>query len=796
MISFKNIYIAFAIVAIALSVNNEAHANNYSANQNLHYSYSPQTSQGCNVSQGTQGFRPIRRLAERIRTFGLGRQWIPMGNVPRESKQRKIGKGVARWQWGQAVCSATMITPHHAMLNYHCFTNRRQRKFGNKTLTFNYEDGMPRNQMRKYSCNKVIMVRPDLDMAIIECEGAPGNTFGFAELERGQPARGTKSFTVHHPSGGTKKYSEGTYYPYNNHTAGMTQIIIPGSSGSSTYDANSGKMIMLNNKYNWRQDRFGRGSGDKAGRGIKTSYIVAAIEGKFGKDFLPKSGGNAVHQQAPYIAQTPQGINQPSAHQLGQRTPIANPVRPVAPRINSGKMIAKNRPHMLAPTQPSVRQVQRPQRRLITNYNQAPIANQRPIARVNQGSINQGSINQGSINQGSVNQGTVNQVYNPSKSGVQRSIAKNVFVKNNGSYLNMSAFQKPVKPVTPQIAQNNNQGINRPATPRKVIQLHNGNKNVPQNNQAYRPRQNSNNNQAYNPRKAPVNKPAYQAPKTQRQESVGPIRQMFRNMASRIRGRRYRRNRGPDWTPISNIPQDTAIKQVAKSVGKFITYDKPVVSWENGVQVTSHPQGSCTATLIGPEHAILNSHCIGHKSRMYDGEMVFGYEKGGRPEKYKCSEVVLRDDVHDMLIVKCKGRPGDKYGFVELEEKEVPRGTETYIVHHPNGTPKQYSEGKYVGYRNLSETLNRPEYKGHIKYRAGTTSAYITEGSSGSLTFSAKTNKAIMLNNSTEGSEHGHLPALGLLSSDIVKVIKRRLGPNFLPKPSNGSDSLASYTSN
>ena len=124
---------------------------------------------------------------------------------------------------------------------------------------------------------------------------------------------------------------------------------------------------------------------------------------------------------------------------------------------------------------------------------------------------------------------------------------------------------------------------------------------------------------------------------------------------------------------------------------------------------------------------------------MERGEIEFDFEAGKQSVKYNCSKVVLRDDTYDMLIVECANNPGAKYGFVELEEREIRPGTQSYIVHHPEGSRKKYSEGVYKGFSNVEETIRHPEFQGHVHYRFATNTGHITQGSSGSLTFDART---------------------------------------------------------
>ena len=188
-------------------------AQDYGENQGVNYKGHAQSGNNCQSGQLNQRkpFRPIRNLVQGIRRLGLGKKWISMGSVPRESKQRKIGKAVAKFYANGSVCTATMITPTHAMLNRHCVGGWSRI---NGSLTFNFEDGISSGNRKRYRCNKVIMTDRRLDLAIVECSGRPGDTWGVAELERSIPPRGTKSFTIHHPGGTSKKYSEGTFGKY------------------------------------------------------------------------------------------------------------------------------------------------------------------------------------------------------------------------------------------------------------------------------------------------------------------------------------------------------------------------------------------------------------------------------------------------------------------------------------------------------------------------------------------------------------------------------------------------------
>ena len=135
-------------------------AQNYStpSNQNLQYQYYGQqsvqpsyiTTQGqpsCQYHQQRQRFRPVRRLLSNFRRLGLGADWQSIATVPQDSAQRKIGRSVAKFTLHEGNrriynCSATMISPKHAMLNAHCIHFKNYIP-GHAILTFDFEDGIP-----------------------------------------------------------------------------------------------------------------------------------------------------------------------------------------------------------------------------------------------------------------------------------------------------------------------------------------------------------------------------------------------------------------------------------------------------------------------------------------------------------------------------------------------------------------------------------------------------------------------------------------------------------------------------
>ena len=457
------------------------------------------------------------------------------------------------------------------------------------------------------------------------------------------------------------------------------------------------------------------------GMGHSSAHIAQAIERRLGKNFLPTFNQRPA-SKAPFIAQ-----NNNSPRQ--KITPV---------QLQRQKSVA-------------------PKRRLISNYNQAVVSNS-----------NTPKVTPPAFEQ---------------KNAVQRSIASGVFVKNNGNYLNQSAYQKPK---VPQISRIQDQRVNEGAAPRLQVGLNQNIQKVQpyKGNYSYKGGINQSAQRQPNTAKPPVENKRPQ--NEQRPNYGGPVRNFFGNMGRRIQARRYRRNQGPRWTPIESIPQNTGPKQVAKAVGKFIKHEG------GGVQ------SNCTGTLISPKHVILNSHCNDHQRFLRNGVMVFDYEQGkqgGGQSSYQCNKVILQDRPLDILILECQGRPGDKYGFVELEEREVPRGAETYIVHHPGGSPKKYSEGVFGGSGKSPNSYWDPNMRVWQMVPDRTTSystAYIKGGSSGSLSFDAHTHKAIMLNNSSRDSSTPQ-KAQGHTSASIVRVIKQRLGPNFLPKfTSAGNDQLAS----
>jgi len=158
-------------------------------------------------------------------------------------------------------------------------------------------------------------------------------------------------------------------------------------------------------------------------------------------------------------------------------------------------------------------------------------------------------------------------------------------------------------------------------------------------------------------------------------------------------------------------------------------------------------ESRCTAFLIDVDVVMTNRHCI-TKAQDADGATVtFGYEADKKIKriKYLCDEFIDNNEEVDVALLRCKGRPGDKFDTVEFSTSTLKKGDELYVIHQncdyftnqKCDWTKKISQGKTVGSKNSMEFIHNADTFG---------------GSSGSPVFSRKTHQLIGLHHAGMGN--------------------------------------------
>jgi V8-like Glu-specific endopeptidase len=222
----------------------------------------------------------------------------------------------------------------------------------------------------------------------------------------------------------------------------------------------------------------------------------------------------------------------------------------------------------------------------------------------------------------------------------------------------------------------------------------------------------------------------------------------------------------PDWNPKVNK------KEFEKITGDQSTL-LPISFLEIGLAKARAvarivtPDGLGTGFLISNTDLLLtNHHVIGEKPKAGEWKAQFNYQKtaAGLPAQYEEFEIddsvfeTSADD--DWTVVKVKGNPSAKYGFLPLKDVKLSAKEFVNIIQHPGGEHKQ------IGlYHNLTTFVNDDV----VQYLTDT-----LPGSSGSPAFNSKW-EVVALHHSggwLEEPGNGGPPALRNEGININKIIK------------------------
>jgi V8-like Glu-specific endopeptidase len=104
----------------------------------------------------------------------------------------------------------------------------------------------------------------------------------------------------------------------------------------------------------------------------------------------------------------------------------------------------------------------------------------------------------------------------------------------------------------------------------------------------------------------------------------------------------------------------------------------------------------CTGFMIDKEHLITNEHCVNTQDICASTQAIFGFQYSDADvlnpgQGFECKDLAEVDYGLDYAILKIDGRPGEKWGYLNLAEADTYDGQELIIIQHPGGEPKQVS---------------------------------------------------------------------------------------------------------
>lgn len=143
-------------------------------------------------------------------------------------------------------CTATIVAPSVVMTSSACLNDRPDATGAH--VIFNSQKGTPMTRRIKVNCSRVISMDTKKHLALLQCDGRPGDHFGVTEFSKSDPSPGEKVYTVHHPAGKEKSYTTGKINKVNPGATILRSDVLTeiGSGGSMIYSRSSHKALGMN----------------------------------------------------------------------------------------------------------------------------------------------------------------------------------------------------------------------------------------------------------------------------------------------------------------------------------------------------------------------------------------------------------------------------------------------------------------------------------------------------------------------------------------------------------------------
>jgi len=186
------------------------------------------------------------------------------------------------------------------------------------------------------------------------------------------------------------------------------------------------------------------------------------------------------------------------------------------------------------------------------------------------------------------------------------------------------------------------------------------------------------------------------------------------------------------WGEIADLALEDPVRRASSPIANIVI---PVM------------RTRCTSFLISKDILITSGHCVPHvgaAKRVMANFRHLGNEEDSSEHVYDCSTFLMSSMEHDFALLKCEGSPGEKYGVVDIDLKDIEIDSLVYVVQQNcDYLSKSYCEWT----KKYSKGLIMHSGDDRYYYNADTLG-----GSSGSPVIDENTHKVIGIH--TGGKKH------------------------------------------
>lgn len=166
-------------------------------------------------------------------------------------------------------CTATLVAPSVVLVSSACLDDKPDATGAH--VLFNSQKGTSMSERIKVNCSRVLSLDSKKHLALLQCDGRPGDHFGVTQFSERTPLEKEEVYTVHHPKGDEKSYTTGQVTRHSPEASLVRSnlLIAEGSGGSMVYSAVTHKALGMN---------FGGSPDRKEGFGVDAKAINEFIQ--------------------------------------------------------------------------------------------------------------------------------------------------------------------------------------------------------------------------------------------------------------------------------------------------------------------------------------------------------------------------------------------------------------------------------------------------------------------------------------------------------------------------------------